>query len=213
MRPKGILITLEGNEGCGKSTQIRLLYDYLKKKRRAVFLTCEPGGTKIGEAVRALLLDKKNKKMSPHCETMLYMASRAQLVDEVIRGKLAEGSVVLCDRWLDATVAYQGYGNGVDVEWIKSVGKKVTQGAVPTLSFFLDLGVRNGLRRAKRRGAQDRIEKQPLSFHQRVRIGYLQIAKNEPQRFVRIPVSVKDSPMETHNKIIKELKRVLGYQG
>ena len=107
-RTNGILITLEGNEGCGKSTQIKMLYDHLKAERRKVFLTREPGGTAISDAIRAILLDNKNKNMSGVTETMLYMASRAQLVQEVIAPKLKQDYIVLCDRWLDATIAYQG---------------------------------------------------------------------------------------------------------
>ena len=159
---KGILITLEGNEGCGKSTQIRLIYDHLKKKRKNVFLTREPGGTKIGDAIRQVLLDPKNKGMSGISETLLYMASRAQIVKEVIQPRLLKGQIVLCDRWLDATVAYQGFGEGVNVQWIQKLGEEVTQGISPTLSLYLDLPVRVGLKRATSHKQADRMERKNI---------------------------------------------------
>jgi len=198
---KGILITFEGTEGCGKSTQIKLLFDFLKKKSLPVFLTREPGGTEISNAIRGVLLDAKNTKMTPTCETLLYMASRAQLVDEVLKPELAKGKIVLCDRWLDATMAYQGYAGKVDVRWIETLGRSVTQGITPTLTLFLDLPVEIGLKRAKRRNVADRIEKKKLEFHEKVRKGYLAIAKKEPKRFVRIAVKKDDSIVAVHENI------------
>ena len=206
---RGILITLEGNEGSGKSTQIRLLYSFLKKKGIKVFLTREPGGTRVGDAIRGVLLDKKNKKMSSFCETLLYMASRAQLVEEVIAPKLRQGVVVLCDRWLDATVAYQGYGGGVDVEWIYQIGRKATLGLKPALSLYLNLPVEAGLRRARKRKAADRIESKNIRFHQKVRQGYLAIARQDPGRFKRIAVSEKDSIAAVHERVKASVLRVL----
>ena len=206
---RGILITLEGNEGCGKSTQIRLLYEHLKKIGRCVYLTREPGGTVISDAIRAVLLDNKNKKMSAACETLLYMASRAQLMEEVLLPRLHGGQIVLCDRWVDATVAYQGFGAGMDVEWIKELGFKVTQGLRPDLSLFLDLPLTVGLRRAVSHKKADRMEQKKLSFHRRVRRGYDWIAQNDPKRFHRIPVSERDSIACVHEKILREVARVL----
>ena len=206
---KGILITLEGNEGCGKSTQIRLLYAFLKKRHVKVFLTREPGGTKIGDAIRKVLLDNKNHAMSPTCETLLYMASRAQLVKEVIRPKLRAGYVVLCDRWLDATVAYQGYAGGVDIEWICSLGRKATAGAEPRLSLYLDLPVKIGLRRAAIRKKADRMERKNIRFHEKVRRGFLKIAAAEPKRFRRLAIREKDSISEIHEKIKEMTLRAL----
>ena len=206
---KNILITFEGNEGSGKSTQIRLLYNFLKKKGRKVFLTREPGGTKIGDAIRQVLLDKRNKKMSAFCETLLYMASRAQLVEEVVAPKLENGYIVLCDRWLDATVAYQGYGGGMDVDWIRRLGEKATLGIKPALSLYLDLPVELGLARAKNRKTADRIESKSVLFHKKVRQGYLSIAKREPGRFKRIALSENDSVSSIHARVKEAVLRVL----
>ncbi len=206
---KGVLITLEGNEGSGKSTQIKLLYGFLKKEGYPVTLTREPGGTAISDGIRKILLDNKNKKMTPICETMLYMASRAQLVDEIIKPKLKQGKIVLCDRWLDATVAYQGYGGGVDVAWIKSLGKFATQGITPRLSIFLDLPLVVGLKRATSHKAADRMERKNILFHKKVRQGYLRIAKEESRRFKKVSVGEKDSILKVHEKIKKAVMDVL----
>ena len=206
---KGILITLEGNEGCGKSTQIKLLYDYLKKKRKNVFLTREPGGTRIGDAIRSVLLDPKNKGMNGPTETLLYMASRAQLVEEVIGPRLRMGQIVLCDRWMDATVAYQGFGEGVDVRWIRRLGEEVTRGIRPSLSLYLDLPVKAGLKRARSRKKADRMERKSVLFHERVRKGFLWIAKKDTKRFKRIVLSERHSEAAVFEKIKREIDRVL----
>ena len=206
---KGILITFEGTEGCGKSTHLRLLYAYLKKRRKNVFLTREPGGTRTGDAIRQVLLDVKNEKMSSVTETLLYMASRAQLVSEVLKPKLMKGNIVLCDRWMDSTVAYQGHAGGVDPAWIETLGKAATQGVVPRLTIFLDLPVKVGLARAKKRHAADRMEKKKILFHQKVRQGFLAIAQREPKRFKRILVSASDPIEAVQKKIRVQVDRVL----
>lgn len=209
MKRRGILITLDGNEGCGKSTQLKLLFETLKKRGEKVFLTRDPGGTRVSDGIRAVLLDNQNAAMTPLCETLLYMASRAQLVAEVIEPRLAAGSIVLCDRWVDATVAYQGYAGGVDVDWIKTIGRKATQGIIPAASIFLELSLETGLRRAKKRKAADRIEAKTLLFHRKVRQGYREIAKHEPRRFKRISIVDSDSAAVVHVKILKALEHVL----
>lgn len=209
MRGRGVLITLEGNEGCGKSTQSRLLYDHLRKKGKKVFLTREPGGTAIGDQLRQVLLDARNKKMSPVCETLLYMASRAQLVSEVVGPRLARGYIVLCDRWLDATVAYQGHAGGVDTRWIRSLGRTATQGIRPRLTLYLDLPVKAGLARAKKRHLADRMEKKQLRFHQKVRRGFLAIARQEPGRFKRLAIRAQEPVAAVHARILREVSRVL----
>ena len=209
MRGKGFLITMEGNEGSGKSTQIKLLYDALKKKGHQVYLTREPGGTPISDAIRAVLLDHRNEKMTALCETLLYMASRAQLVDEVIATKLRAGTLVLCDRWLDATMAYQGTAGGVDKTWIKSLGDKVTQGIRPKLTLFLDLPLLCGLKRATSHKKADRLERKKIAFHRKVRAGYEAIAKAEPGRFKRVSIKEEDSIAEVHEKIKKRVEVVL----
>ena len=206
---KGVLITLEGNEGSGKSTQIKLLTAHLKKNGRRVFTTREPGGTAIGDGIRAILLDPRHTRMSALTETLLYMASRAQLVEEVILPRLRKGEVVLCDRWLDATLAYQGYAGGVPVKWIKELGKTATQGVRPALSLYLDLPVAVGLGRARRSSGPDRIENKALSFHKKVRAGFLQIAREEPKRFRRMAIKPGESIGQVHERIKAEVARVL----
>ncbi len=206
---RGLLITLEGGEGCGKSTQIRLLYKKLKSQGKKVYWTREPGGTKVGDQIRNILLDRKNHRLSAVSETLLYMASRSQLVSEVIAPKLKLGYIVLCDRWVDATVAYQGFAGGVDRNWIQSLGRVATQGMAPHLSLYLDLPVRVGLERVRRRRKADRLEVKNLSFHQKVRAGYMWIAKNEPRRFKRLELHKNDSIESVQELIWDEAKHVL----
>src|SRR3989338_7162458 len=206
---KGMLITLEGNEGSGKSTQIRLLYRYLRSKGKKVFLTREPGGTRVGDQIRKVLLDNRNRKMSAVSETLLYMASRSELVKKVIGPKIKMGCIVLCDRWLDATIAYQGYGGGVNVRWIETLGKAATEGIRPILSLFLDLPLACGLRRAKQHKKADRMERKDLAFHKRVRQGYLRIAKKEPRRLKLIKIRENESVSLVHEKIKKAVSHVL----
>jgi len=177
---KGKFITFEGSEGCGKSTQSRLLLDHLKSLGFSAKLIREPGGVVISEKIRTLLLDKANTAMNKECETLLYMAARAQLVEEVIIPELEQGNVLLCDRFLDSTVAYQGYGCGVSVNSIRQMGLFAAKGIQPCLTILLDLDVEEGLRR---RGAErDRIELRSLDYHQRVRQGYLAIAREAQGR-------------------------------
>lgn len=206
---RGVFITLEGNEGCGKSTQAKLLADYLKKQGHRVFLTREPGGTRIGDAIRQVLLDNKNSSMTSTAETLLYMASRAQLVDEEIKPRLRRGEVVICDRWLDATIAYQCYGGGIPRAWIESLGHVVTQDIKPDLTLFLDLPLEVGLFRAVSHKKADRMEKKQLSYHEKVRRGYMAIASKDKKRFKRIKIDPTDSIERVHEKIKQEAKHVL----
>lgn len=177
---KGKFITFEGSEGSGKSTQIDFVFRYLQRRKKPVIFVREPGGVKISEKIRGLLLDAKNKKMCAECDTLLYMAARTQLVAEVIKPSLDKGKIVLCDRFLDSTVVYQGYGSGVDVKFIKEIGAFATQHIKPHLTFIFDIEAKKGLARINR--AKDRIEQRALDFHNRVRRGYLALAKQEPQR-------------------------------
>ncbi len=209
MKKRGFFFTLEGNEGCGKSTQIQLLYEDLKKKKYPVFCTREPGGTVLGDAIRKVLLDPKHRQMTPVTETFLYMASRAQLVEEVILPRLKKGDVVICDRWLDATLAYQGHAGGLDIRWLKDLGSVATQGLVPDLSLYLDLPVASGLVRIKKRRKTDRIEQKPVSFHEKVRKGFLQIAKEEPKRFHRLSILPAETPEQVHQRIKTLVENVL----
>lgn len=185
---KGKFITFEGSEGCGKSTQSRLLLDYLHSKGLLVQLYREPGGVPVSEKIRALLLDKEHMTMNKECETLLYMAARAQVVEEAILPALQEGTILLCDRFLDSTLAYQGYGCGVPGDIISRLGAFAAKGLEPDVTFLLDIDVEEGLRR---RGAErDRIELRSLEYHNKVRAGYLAIAKNNPERIVVIDGSL-----------------------
>jgi len=194
---KGKFITFEGSEGSGKSTQSRLLYNYLKDKGYPVVYLREPGGTRIGEKIRAILLDKKNKGMSAECETLLYMASRAEAVNKIIKPALSKGKIVICDRFLDSTIAYQGYGLGVDIKTIIFIGKFVSYGIKPDLTIFLDIPIQKGL--AYRKGVRDRIEMRSLYYHRRVRNGYLTMARKEPAR-IKV-VNVDKDKQKTQSKI------------
>jgi dTMP kinase len=184
---KGIFITFEGSEGCGKSTQSRLLYLYLKKKGFPVLYLREPGSTKVGEKIRRVLLDAKNDSMVAGCEMLLYMASRAQLAQEVIIPAFKKGNIIICDRFLDSTLAYQGYGLGTDIKLIRQLGNYATLGLSPDLTILLDLPVKSGLNQCGK--TKDRIELRPMRYHFRVRQGYLKLAALYPERIKIIPVA------------------------
>jgi dTMP kinase len=183
----GKFITFEGSEGCGKSTHSSRLCRYLLDKGYPARLIREPGGVVISEKIRAILLDKANTAMTRECETLLYMASRAQLVEEVILPELKKGTILISDRFLDSTLAYQGYGCGVDLDMIRAIGAFATGGLTPDLTFFLDLDTEEGLRR--RGSERDRIEQRSLDYHNRVRAGYHAISRLEPERFIVIDAS------------------------
>jgi len=186
-----LFITFEGPEGSGKTTQIRLLADGLAGEGLAVTTTREPGGTRIGNAVRALLLDPDHTEMSPRAEALLFQAARAQLVDEVIRPALAAGAVVLCDRYADSTLAYQGYGHGQELEPLRQLGAYATDNLCPDLTVYLDIDVQAGLAR-KRAGAAEewnRMENKAPAFHQRVREGYLRLAASDRVRWLVVDAS------------------------
>jgi len=171
-------ITFEGPEGSGKTTQIALLAKSLMERRRTVLMTREPGGTRIGDAVRSVLLDSSHTEMSERAEALLFNAARAQLVEQVVRPALARGEIVLCDRFGDSTLAYQGYGHGQPLEPLRRLIEYATGGLTPDLTIYLDLDVRKGLAR-KRAGAAEewnRIEEKTLVYHEAVRQGYLQMA-------------------------------------
>ncbi len=184
---RGKFITFEGSEGSGKSTQAELAFKYLIRKGRKALLIREPGGTKISEAIRKVLLDIKNTSMTDECETLLYMAARAQLVNQIILPALNKGKIVLCDRFLDSTLAYQGYGNGVNKKMIQRLGRFVTQGLSPDLTLLFCIETEQGLSRTGTK--KDRIEQRSIQYHQRVHQGYLKLAKAEPQRIKVIPVN------------------------
>jgi dTMP kinase len=198
MRRRGAFITFEGSEGCGKSTQSRLLYRFLKKRGLPAAYLREPGGTFIGEKIRKILLNPKNH-ICPQAEALLYMAARAEAVDKAIRSALSKKQIVVCDRFLDSTLAYQGYGLGISLGFIRSLGAFACGGIKPHLTILLDIPVKKGLRH--RAGAKDRIERRSLQYHQRVRKGYLKLASLNPQR-IKI-VKVAPDKKKTQEKIRK----------
>lgn len=185
---RGIFVTLEGPEGSGKSTQARKLAIYLEKKGLRTIISQEPGGTKIGRGLRKLLLSPESKEMGTLTELLLYLAVRAQHVEEIIKPALSEGKIVICDRFVDATVAYQGYGRGLDIGLVNELNHLVTRGLKPNLTILLDIEVPQGIRRARGDKKGDRIEQEKTEFHQRVRKGYLNLAAEEPERIKKIKV-------------------------
>jgi dTMP kinase len=196
-----MLITFEGIEGCGKTTQINLLCNYLKDKGNVVVKTREPGGTALGEALRKILL-QKNLEILPLSELLIFMAIRNQHVEEVIMPSLAEGKVVLCDRFVDATYAYQGYGRQMDPGIIATLNRLVTKGIRPNLTILLDCDVETGLQRKIRPDRQaDRFEKEEISFHEEIRRGYLELAREDAKRFFIVNAR---QDVEFIHKIIRE---------
>ena len=181
---RGLFITFEGSEGSGKSTQVRLLAAYLRLRGKKVLHIREPGGTRIGESIRKILLHVKNTNMSLLCEMFLYMAARAQLIDEVITSALKEGKIVICDRFLDSTVAYQGYGGRLGLGDIRTTGRIATRGVSPRLTFVFDIEPKKGLLRTGK--VKDRIERRSAAYHARVRAGYRAIARRNPRRVIVI---------------------------
>ncbi len=190
----GFFITFEGGEGSGKTTQLKALLAYLHSRRLDAVQTRDPGGTTIGNQVRGLLLDGENVRMSSLAELLLYEASRAQLLHEVVRPALAAGRIVLCDRFTDSTVAYQGYGRGLDLDLVERLNAVATDGLRPDLTFLLDLDPAVGLARVggrltQTRQRRDRLEEEVLEFHERVRTGYRALASREPERMVVLDAS------------------------
>jgi dTMP kinase len=186
---KGLFISFEGPEGSGKSTQVARLVSRLRKMKRSVVATREPGGTRVGEAIRDVLQhDSRGEEMSPETETLLFVASRAQLVRSVIMPALKKGAFVICDRFADSTIAYQGYGRGLSVEGLKKLNSFAVGETVPDLTILLDLDVRLGFQRLKgrnrkRKTSHDRIERERMVFHRKVRNGYLKLARMSPVNY------------------------------
>jgi dTMP kinase len=204
---KGKLITFEGPEGSGKSTHCKMLSSWLRKKGIPFICTREPGGTRVGELIRRILLDPGNYSIVDKCELLLYLAGRAQIVAEVIRPALSKGKIVISDRFSDATLAYQGYGNKLDINLIKKLDIFVTDDIRPDLTIVLDLNVKEGLRRNIKTKWPDRMEARTLSYHQRVRSGYHEIARKDPRR-VKV-VNVRENINETQEAIRKIVNYVI----
>jgi len=180
-----MFVTFEGIEGCGKSTQAKLLYEWLKENGHKVLLTREPGGTKAAEEIRELILKHREETFPPFAELCLYTAARAFHVENLIRPSLEKGFIVVCDRFSDSTVAYQGYGRGLPLELINLMNREATKGLEPDITFLLDVPVEVGISRIKSK-VKDRIEEESLKFHQKVREGFLRIAEDNPERVVVI---------------------------
>lgn len=207
-----MFITLEGPDGSGKTTQIRLLYDALVATEYDVLLTREPGGTAIGDQIRVVLHDIENTDIVPETEILLYSASRAQLVGQVIRPALAAGTIVLCDRYADSTMAYQGYGRGLSLEALTAITAFATGGLKPDLTLFLDLEPEIGLTRRKASGQEwNRMDRQTLDFYRLTRRGYYTLAEMEPERWVSIDAS--GSITEVATAVWATVQRRLNLQG
>jgi dTMP kinase len=187
MATRGIFITFEGMDGCGKTTQMRRLARRLRREGRAVLETAEPGGTDIGLQIRNILLDSANHKLSPTAELLLYFAGRAQNVDESILPALSEGTIVLSDRFTDSSLVYQGCGRGLGVETVLALDRIACRGLKPDLTLLIDIDLATSLARAevrnRRRNRTDRMEQQGAAFYENVRDAYLALAAKEPERF------------------------------
>lgn len=213
---KGTFITFEGIEGSGKSTQIALLANYLTATGVRHVLTREPGGTEIGDQIRKILLDPVNRSLDAAAELLLYAASRAQHLREVILPALADGALVLCDRFSDATLAYQGYGRRLDRDLIQSLDRIVTNGMRPDLTLLFDIDAASGIARARGRNnirgleAEARFENEEIAFHERVRQGYLSLVAQEPGRIRVVDASLPPEVIQAEVRTIVEERLRIG---
>ena len=200
---KGLFIVFEGPEGAGKTTQAKLLYRYLKNKGYDVVLTREPGGTKLAEAVRKIILSPK-MKIYPMTELLLYEAARAQHIEEVIKPNLQKNKIVISDRFADASVVYQGYARGLGVEFVEKLNKLVVCNVEPDITFLLDISPKEGLQRIKfnRKTSFDRLEKESLKFHIKIREGYLNIAKKRKNFYI---INVENKTFQEVHTIIVDI--------
>ena len=199
-----MFITLEGPDGSGKTTQARLLAEWLREQGYDVTLTREPGGTDIGDQIRTVLHDPANGAMDARTEILLYSASRAQHVAQCIRPALAAGQIVISDRYADSTLAYQGYGRGLDLETLRQITDFATGGLTPDLTLYVDIPPEAGLERRQVGGDEwNRLDAEALEFHQRVRAGYLELMKEEPERWVVV------NGDRTVEEVQEEIRRVV----
>lgn len=200
---QGLFITFEGPDGCGKTTQMKLLAEYFEKKGKEVVLTREPGGKGLGEKVREILLNYDGE-VSDRCESFLFLADRAQNIDIIVNPAVKEGKIVLCDRHIDSTVAYQGYGRGLNIDRINMLNNLATNGKKPDLTLVFDVDVETSMKRVGKE--KDRMESAGIDFHNRVRKGYLELAKQEPKR-IKVLDATK-SIEEIHKNVINILAEV-----
>ena len=198
-----MFITFEGSEGCGKTTQMAHLAECLRQMGHNILAVREPGGTPIGDQVRNVLLSNKNGEMHARTEILLFQASRAQLVEQIIRPHLEKGGIVLCDRYADSTLAYQGYGRGADLDELRSLIRFATGGLVPDLTLLMDIDVIQGLKRRSDDGDINRLDAMTVDFYQRVRQGYLSLAAAEPARWVIVNAN------QTQEQVAEDIQRIV----
>lgn len=200
-----MFITLEGPEGSGKTSHIKPLAEWFAAQGKTVYSTREPGGTSIGEQIRHVIHDLKNTEMHPRTEALLYQAARAQIVEQVIRPRLAAGEIVLCDRYFDSTLAYQGYGHQIiPLDELRQIIRFATGGLTPDLTILLDLDVEDGLKRKTNQDEWNRLDAFTVDFHQRVRAGYHELLNLEPQRWRVVDAS------QRWELVQEELRKVIG---
>lgn len=207
---RGLFITFEGTDGSGKSTQVANVRRFLEEKGIPYLYTREPGGTPVGEKIRDVILDPENRRMEPLTEALLYAASRCENVRENICPALSRGELVLCDRFLDSSVAYQGAGRELG-EIVRTVNRDAVAGLVPDRTYLFDLPPEIGRKRIEAQGSMDRIEREELAFHRRVREGYLKLAEQEPERFLVLDGTAARDALE--ERILNDLRQVLTAAG
>ena len=201
---KGKFITFEGCDGCGKSTQLKLLSEYLSKKGIPHVFTREPGGGKISEAIREILLNGKNAEMTDECEALLYAAARVQHLHDKVSPALAEGKLVICDRYVDSSLAYQAYARGLGEDFIRKINAYALENYLPDATVFIDLTPADAFKRKHGADENDRLEQAGMAFHERVYAGFDKLASTETERFIRI--DGKQTPDEIFAQVIKALE-------
>lgn len=204
MEQRGKFITYEGCDGCGKSTQLKLMSEYLTQKGIAHVFTREPGGGKISEAIREILLNGKNAEMTDECEALLYAAARAQHLKDKVEPALAQGKLVICDRYVDSSIAYQAYARGLGLDFVKKINAFAIENYLPDATIFIDLTPEAAFARKKGADVNDRLEQAGMAFHKRVYAGYDAIAKADTNRVLRIDGNA--TPQEIFQNVLKKLQ-------
>lgn len=186
---KGLFISFEGSDGTGKTTQVRLFAEYLSSKGYDVLLTREPGGTRISESIREMILDPVNKEMDGHTEALLYAAARAQLVAELLMPAVESGRIIVCDRFMDSSIAYQGFARGLGADDVRRINEFAVHGLQPDITFFMDLPPEKAMKRVEREGGKDRLEAESMDFHMQVYRGFIELSEHFKDRYVRVDAS------------------------